>query len=95
MIVSKIRVLLSLLLRRRTVLQHQQLGQMQGTAPAKVRDADPHFLHCCTLDRFVVSRSFVSQRKTERQNIITTKTGVLYETAEKLTYGSSECSTKL
>jgi hypothetical protein len=42
MIASRIRVLLSLLLRR-TVLQHQQIGQMQGTAPAKVRDADPHF----------------------------------------------------
>jgi len=37
---SRINVSLSL---RRTAFQHQQHGQMQGTAPAKVRDADPHF----------------------------------------------------
>jgi len=54
---SIIHVSLSL---RRTTLQHQQHGQLQGTAPAKFRDADPHFLLCRTLDRFVVTRSFVS-----------------------------------
>jgi hypothetical protein len=72
---------------RRTALHLQQHGQLQGTAPTKVRDADPHFFTLSHVRQVcsVAIISFGEEDRTITEHYAQQKLGGLYETAERHT----------